>query len=118
MIPLRRCSERALTDDRPKGPQGHTTAACADPTIREKEDARWDKAHPDLVLIKRPRHLAGKSLTITSLHWGYGNSLIKDFSSGVNKAPIATSGDFGVILKPIKDLVARRCFTTYCIAID
>ena len=57
--------------------------------------------------------------TITSLQVVDGDSLIKDFfSRGANYVYITTLTDCGVLLQPIKDMVARRSFDKYCIRRD
>ena len=55
-----------------------------------------------------------KGKTITSLQVVGVGSLIKDFySRGANYVHITTPTDCGVLLHPIKDVVARRSFDTY-----
>ena len=60
-----------------------------------------------------------KGKTITSLQVVDVGSLIKDFySRGANYVHITTPTDCGVLFQPIKDVVARRSFDTYCTTRD
>ena len=131
--------QRARKGRRPKGAQGHITAAYSYPTIREQTEARWAHSHPKLNQSKNGRWtpddfgmwlsdgVAGREMvegtyrgkTITSLQVVDGDSLIKDFfSRGANYVHIMTSTDCGVLLQPIKEMVARRSFDKYCIRRD
>ena len=131
--------QRARKGRRPKGAQGHVTAAYSYPTVRERTEARWARSHPELDQSKNGRWtpddwgmwlsdgVAGREMvegiyrskTITSLQVVDGDSLIKDFfSRGGNYVHITTTTDCGVLLQPIKDMVARRSFDKYCIRRD
>ena len=131
--------QRARKGRRPKGAQGHITAAYSYPTVRERTEARWTHSHPELNQSKNGRWtpddwgmwlsdgVAGREMvegtyrgkTITSLQVVDGDSLIKDFFSRAgNPVHITTTTDCGVLLQPIKDMVARRSFDNYCIRRD
>ena len=131
--------QRARKGRRLKGAQGHITAAYSWPSIREQTKARWVHSHPELNQSKNGRWtpddwgmwlsdgVAGREMTegtyrgktITSLQVVDGVSLIKDFfSRGANYVHITSTTDCGVLLQPVKDVVARRSFDKYCIRRD